>query len=248
MTLDLKIIPYRISPLLTTPIYGIETVADINALEDLYRRQLKASEEEAEIYRTSDVLTKLGLLKALRSSDESQNRNAPSSGKGRNVKRSLNNSSSAAAAAAALSAANLDLEALDSPGGPSPGDAPLVGISDKLKRVKTGPQRSASVASQASRSGDVSVRIDDGADGLNRGTNAEKAGQLVVGAEVMFKHNNKKVNGQQEGEGIQCVIKNVLENDKHGQRKKYVLFFFLFPSPSEAYVAMIPCFVEDQRT
>ncbi|KKY23439.1 putative saga complex component [Phaeomoniella chlamydospora] len=183
--------------------FNIETVADISQLDDLYRKNLKAAEEESEIYQRNELVTKVELLKALRSSEESQARNAPTaSSKARNIKRTT------------TMATSIDLEPTESPASPSE-----TVISDKLKRVKSGPgQRSASVGSQMARStmDGISVKIEEGADGLNRGTNAEKAGQLVVGAEVMFKH-NKKQNGQQEGEGIQCVIKHTSGD---GQKKR----------------------------
>ena len=160
------------------------------------------------------------ILKALKSPEESQARNThATSGKGRNVKRGIA-SGVPAASAAAVAAADGDGVA-ESPG-PSPAETIL---SDKLKRVKTGPgQRSASVGSQIARSLGDGSRVEEGGDGLNRGTNAEKAGQLTVGAEVVYKH--RKQHGQQEGEGIQCVIKNITGD---GVKKRLVISPLVFP-------------------
>lgn len=208
-----------------SPCVRTETVTDINQLDDLYRQNLKLAEEETEILATSELINKMEILKALKSPEESQARNShATSGKGRNVKRGIA-SGIPAASAAAVAAADGD-GAAESPG-PSPAETIM---SDKLKRVKTGPgQRSASVGSQIARSLGDGSRGEEGGDGLNRGTNAEKAGQLTVGAEVVYKH-NKKQHGQQEGEGIQCVIKNVSGD---GIKKRLVVsLLLLLPSPT----------------
>lgn len=62
----------------------------------------------------------------------------------------------------------------------------------------------------------VSVKIEEGTEAV-KGTTAEKSGQFVIGAEVVFKH-NKKQHGV-EGEGIQCIIKNV---SGEGSKKRYM--------------------------
>lgn len=109
----------------------------------------------------------------------------------------------------------IDSSAIDSPG-PS-----AVPVSDKLNRVKGSVQRSASVSSTQARDGrdgrdGVSVKIEEGTEGA-KGTLAERSGQLVIGAEVVFKHNKNKQGV--EGEGIQCIIKGI---SGEGHKKRYV--------------------------
>ena len=52
----------------------------------------------------------------------------------------------------------------------------------------------------------VRVKVEEGTEST-KGTIAERSGQLVIGAEVVFKHNKNKQGV--EGEGIQCIIKNI---------------------------------------
>lgn len=85
---------------------------------------------------------------------------------------------------------------------------------DKLNRLKGSTHRSASVSSNQAREGSSS-KGDDGAEGT-KGAAAERTGQFFVGAEVVFKH-NKKQHGV-EGEGIQCIIKNIAGD---GNKRRY---------------------------
>ena len=62
----------------------------------------------------------------------------------------------------------------------------------------------------------VSVKLEDVAEGAAKGTIAERSGQLVIGAEVVYKHNKKQ---GAEGEGIQCIIKSIYGD---GYKKKYL--------------------------
>ncbi|KAJ6180970.1 hypothetical protein N7519_011431 [Penicillium mononematosum] len=58
--------------------------------------------------------------------------------------------------------------------------------------------------------------IEEGPSEGTKGTAAERSGLLVVGAEVVFKHNKNKQGV--EGEGIQCIIKAVSGD---GPKKRY---------------------------
>ncbi|EEA25653.1 hypothetical protein EYB25_002898 [Talaromyces marneffei] len=90
--------------------------------------------------------------------------------------------------------------------------------SNKLNRVKGSTQRSSSVSSSghAKDSRDsVSVKLEEVAEGAAKGTIAERNGQFVIGAEVVYKHKSKQ---GAEGEGIQCIIKNIYGD---GYKKKY---------------------------
>ncbi|OJJ49942.1 hypothetical protein ASPZODRAFT_128525 [Penicilliopsis zonata CBS 506.65] len=173
------------------------TLSEHNQLDGLFRQMLKLCEEERAILQEepSDVIKNLGLLTALRQASEAEaplNRSAslPKSRKKRN---------------------ELDGSATDSPGPSAPP------VSDKLNRVKGSVQRSSSVSSQA-RERDtrdtVAVKIEDSPE-LTKGTLAERNGHLVVGAEVVFKHNKNKQGV--EGEGIQCIIK-AISGDGHKKR------------------------------
>lgn len=169
----------------------------------------KLCEEERAILldEPSDVIKNLGLLTALRQASEAE---APLS---RNV--SLSKSSRKKRS---------DVEgAAESPGPPAPS------ISEKVSRIKSAVPRSGSVSSTQAREGregrevkdNVAVKVEEGAEST-KGTIAERSGQLVIGAEVVFKHNKNKQGV--EGEGIQCIIKNITGE---GPKKRYV-WTFLF--------------------
>ncbi|KAK2764397.1 SAGA HAT/Core module component [Arachnomyces sp. PD_36] len=174
------------------------SLSEIDQLDSLHRQLLKLSEEEKAILREepTDVIKNLGILIALRSATEADpHSRAPSVPKSR--KRKNDHESSAA----------------DSPG------PATTAVSEKLNRIKGSTQRSASVSSMQAREAreSVSVKIEEGSEGA-KGTAAERSGQFVIGAEVVFKH-NKKQHGV-EGEGIQCIIKNI---SGEGSKKRYAM-------------------------
>ncbi|OOG00763.1 hypothetical protein ASPCADRAFT_125775 [Aspergillus carbonarius ITEM 5010] len=180
---------------------GRPSLSEHNQLDSLYRQMLKLCEDERAILQDepSDVIKNLGLLNALRQASEAeapQNR-ATSFSKSRKKRNELDGS------------------ATDSPG-PS-GNA----LPDKIGRTKGGVQRSTSVSSTQVRDGrdirdsGVYVKIEEGAEST-KGTLAERSGHLVVGAEVVFKHNKNKQGV--EGEGIQCIIKGISGD---GVKKRY---------------------------
>ncbi|KAM5489725.1 hypothetical protein MaudMau93_003091 [Microsporum audouinii] len=166
------------------------TLAEIDHLDSLHRQQLKLSEEERAILQDepADVTKNLGILIALRSASEAD----PQS-------RSLSQNKSR------KRKGDVDLASTESPGPSSSGVS-----SDKLNRIKGGAQRSTSVSSSHR---EVTASLDSGVEG---GRPSERADQLVVGAEVVFKH-NKKQQGV-EGEGIQCIIKNI---SGEGNKRRY---------------------------
>ena len=160
---------------------------------------LKLCEDERAILQDepSDVIKNLGLLTALRQASEAEaplNR-AAALGKSRKKRN------------------DVDGSATDSPG-PSGASLP-----DKAGRIKGGIQRGSSVSSNQARdsrdSRDVHVKVEEGTEGT-KGTLAERNGHLVVGAEVVFKHNKNKQGV--EGEGIQCIIKGISGD---GHKKRY---------------------------
>ncbi|PWY77518.1 SAGA complex component [Aspergillus heteromorphus CBS 117.55] len=184
---------------------GKPSLSEHNQLDSLYRQMLKLCEDERAILQDepSDVIKNLGLLTALRQASEAE---APPN--------------RAADRAAALSKSrkkrnDLDGSATDSPG-PS-GSA----LSDKVGRIKGSAQRSTSVSSTQFRDGrdirdsGVYVKIEEGSEST-KGTIAERSGHLVMGAEVVFKHNKNKQGV--EGEGIQCIIKGITGD---GLKKRY---------------------------
>ncbi|PYH79151.1 hypothetical protein BO82DRAFT_315881 [Aspergillus uvarum CBS 121591] len=178
---------------------GKPTLNEHNQLDSLYRQMAKLCEEERAILQDepSDVIKNLGLLTALRQASEAeapQNR-AASLSKSRKKRNEMDGS------------------ATDSPG-PSNNS-----LSDKASRVKGGIQRSTSVSSSQAREGRdhpiVQIKVEEGSEGA-KGTLAERNGHLVVGAEVVFKHNKNKQGV--EGEGIQCIIKGITGD---GLKKRY---------------------------
>jgi SAGA-associated factor 29 len=159
---------------------------------------LKLCEDERAILQDepSDVIKNLGLLTALRQASEAE---AP-----------LNRAASLSKSRKKRN--DMDGSATDSPG-------PSGAFSDKASRIKGGVQRGTSVSSNQARDSrenrDVHVKVEEGAEGT-KGTLAERSGHLVVGAEVVFKHNKNRQGV--EGEGIQCIIKGISGD---GHKKRY---------------------------
>lgn len=178
---------------------GRPTLSEHNQLDSLYRQMSKLCEEERAILQDepSDVIKNLGLLTALRQASEAE---APFNRAASLVKSRKKRS-------------DVDGSATDSPGPSGPS------VSDKIGRIK-GVQRSTSASSPQTRDGreirdGVMVKIEETAESI-RGTIAERNGQLVIGAEVVFKHNKNKQGV--EGEGIQCIIKGISGD---GPKKRY---------------------------
>lgn len=157
---------------------------EIDELDKYHREMMKLTEEERGILseEPADVIKNVEILMALRSASEADPQGRSGLGKPRKRKN------------------DFDAGAQDSPG---PSTAP---VSDKLNRLKITGQRSSSVSSTNARE---SIKLEEGSEGVKgtKGTAAEKNGHFFVGAEVVFKH-NKKQQGI-EGEGIQCIIKNI---------------------------------------
>lgn len=191
------------------------TPNDHSELDSLFQQMLRLCEEERAILldEPSDVIKNLGLLTALRQASEAEaplNR-AASLSKSRKKRNEMDGAS-------------------DSPAPPGPS------VSEKASRIKGAVPRSGSVPSTQGRESrdirdNVTVKIEEGTEGT-KGTIAERSGQLVIGSEVVFKH-NKNEQGV-EGEGIQCIIKTITGD---GNKKRYVLtpffsnrllFFFFF--------------------
>lgn len=164
-------------------------------LDNLYRQMAKMCEEERAILQDEphDVLKNLQLLTALRQASEAE---APGN------------------RAAALSKSRKKKGEMDGSSTESPGPSG-VSVSDKVTRVKGTAPRSTSVSSSQPPRDNVMVKVEEGVEST-KGTIAERSGQLVVGAEVVFKHNKNKQGI--EGEGIQCIIKTI---SGEGHRKRY---------------------------
>ncbi|EFR00537.1 SAGA-associated factor 29 [Nannizzia gypsea CBS 118893] len=167
------------------------TLAEIDHLDSLHRQQLKLSAEERAILQDepADVTKNLGILIALRSASEAADPQSRSLSQVKSRKRK----------------GDVDLASTESPAPSSSGVS-----SDKLNRIKGGAQRSTSVSS--SHRGDT-ASLDNGVEG---GRPSDRADHFVIGAEVVFKH-NKKQQGV-EGEGIQCIIKNITGE---GNKRRY---------------------------
>lgn len=148
---------------------------------------MRNADDEKKIHDEEDIVNNLAMLAAMKSTDEPAFR-------GGHAPKSRNKASRPIVESDVIS---------DSPG-PSPSDSRI----DVLKRGKIAAQRSSSVASQG-RSGTV---IKDETAETNRGLQAEKAGQLIVGAEVFYKF--LKHSADDLGVGIQCVIKKVWQEKK----------------------------------
>ncbi|PYH99659.1 hypothetical protein BO71DRAFT_342381 [Aspergillus ellipticus CBS 707.79] len=181
---------------------GKPSLSEHNQLDGLYRQMLKLCEDERAILQDepSDVIKNLGLLTALRQASEAEA--TPNRAAALSKSRKKRN--------------DLDGSATDSPG---PSNS---GLSEKVSRVKGSVQRSTSVSSTQVREGrdiresNVYVKIEEGGSESTKGTVAERSGHLVMGAEVVFKHNKNKQGV--EGEGIQCIIKGITGD---GLKKRY---------------------------
>lgn len=170
-------------------------MSEHDQLDTWLRQSQKLSEEERSIMldEPCDVIKNLELLTALRKASEAE---APPN------------------RATALSKSRKKRSDMDT----SATESPAASGADKSSRSKGGVPRSASVSSTQAREGrgdGTAVKIEEGAEGT-KGTVAERSGLLVVGAQVVYKHNKNK-HGV-EGEGIQCIIKNITGDGK----KRYV--------------------------
>lgn len=177
------------------------TMSEHDQLDTWLRQSQKLSEEERSIMldEPCDVIKNLELLTALRKASEAE---APPN-------------RSTALSKSRKKRSDMEASATESPGASS---------ADKSSRSKAGVPRSASVSStqaRESRGDAIAVKVEDGAEGT-KGTVAERSGLLVVGSQVVYKHNKNK-HGV-EGEGIQCIIKNI-SGDGHKKRYGYWLSF-----------------------
>ncbi|CAL5871215.1 uncharacterized protein PFLUO_LOCUS5462 [Penicillium psychrofluorescens] len=168
------------------------SMTEHDQLDTWLRQSQKLSEEERSIMQDEpcDVIKNLELLTALRKASEAE---AP-------INRSTSLSKSRKK--------RTDVEG-------SATDSPSASGVEKVGRGKGNVPRSTSVSStqaRESRSDGVAVKIEEGTEG-SKGTIAERSGQLVVGAQVVFKH-NKNI----EGDGIQCIIKSIVGE---GSKKRY---------------------------
>lgn len=169
-------------------------MSEHDQLDTWLRQSQKLSEEERSIMQDEpcDVIKNLELLTALRKASEAE---APP-----NRSTSLSKSRK--------KRSDMETSATDSPS--------ASGV-DKTSRSKGTVPRSTSVSStqtRESRGDGVMVKIEEGSEGT-KGTVAERNGSLVVGSQVVFKHNKNKQGV--EGEGIQCIIKNI-SGDGHKKR------------------------------
>ncbi len=172
------------------------TVAQMSALEALYREGLKLSEEEQKVLNEepNDVIKNVGLLTALRTASESDSSRIPPHQKGRVTKRQR-------------------LEAPQKADGDgaaeSPGPSPSVVIS--ASRLKGSSVRSGSVASVTAKDGkEAVIKTEDGVEG-GKGTLPENRTKLTVGAEVAYLPSK-------DGDWIQCTIISV---SGEGKKKRY---------------------------
>lgn len=168
-------------------------LSELEHLDRLHRELLKLCEEERNslLEEPADIIKNLEILMALRQASESDQQPSRSSGsKSRsNLKRRTDNNDIGSS--------------MDSPG-PS---------GEKLHRFKGNSQRSGSVGGSQPRD-IVAIKVEEGVE-VNKGQLAERTGQLVVGAEVMYRHPKKAI--PVEGEGIQCIIKMITGD---GMKKK----------------------------
>lgn len=171
--------------------------AKLGVLENLYRENLKLSEEEQKILNEepADVIKNIGILTALRTASESEPPRNPANSKSRNQKRQKTE--------------KVDMDgAADSPG-PSP-----IATSAAASRIKANTVRSVSVPSTKEVK-ETAVKIEEGAEG-SKGPSAERAGKFFVGAEVAYKQAKMKEDGSQ---WIQC---NIINTTDIGNKKRSV--------------------------
>ena len=171
-------------------------MSEHDELDKWLRQSQKLSEEERSIMQEEpcDVIKNLELLTALRKASEAE---APSN------------------RSAALSKSRKKRSEMES----SATDSASASGGDKSGRPKGAVPRSMSVSSNHTRDGrndGIAVKVEEGSEGA-KGTMAERSGLLGVGALVVFKHSKNKQGV--EGEGIQCIIKNISGD---GSKKKYV--------------------------
>lgn len=164
------------------------TIEQHKRLDQLYRENLKCADAEKKILEEFDLSNNVAIYQSLTTPDEPPARNGGTTKGSRSKAPRTSN----------------DVDVVVESPGPSPSET----RTDVLKRVKGTTQRSSSVAS-AARS--AAPRIDDGPDN-NRGLIAEKAGQLVIGTEVFYKL--PKGTPEEEGAGIQCIIKKIYHEKK----------------------------------
>ncbi|KAI9871782.1 MAG: SAGA HAT/Core module component [Pleopsidium flavum] len=167
------------------------SVAQMSALEALYREGLKLSEEEQKILNEepNDVIKNVGILTALRNASESDPPRNPPVSKPRTTKRQKVDPPEAAAE--------------------SPGPSPSVPI--PTSKLKGSSVRSGSVPSVTAKDGkEAVIKAEDGAEGA-KGTLQERSGKLTVGAEVAYKPSK-------EGDWIQCTIISI---SGEGNKKRY---------------------------
>lgn len=147
---------------------------------------MRNAEQEKRVHDDEDIVNNLAILASLKTTDEPALRggHAPKSRKPQ--------------------PRILESDVISDSPGPSPSDSRI----DILKRAKGTAQRSSSVASQG-RSG--TVLKDDTAE-TNRGIQAEKAGQIVIGLEVFYRF--PKGYADDLGVGIQCVVKKIWQDKK----------------------------------
>ncbi|KAF7714249.1 SGF29 tudor-like domain-containing protein [Penicillium ucsense] len=181
------------------------TISDHDQLDKWLRQSQRLSEEERAIMvdEPCDVVKNLELLTALRKASEAE---APSN------------------RSAALSKSRKKRGEMES----SATDSASASGGDKSGRPKGAIPRSMSVSSNHARDGrsdGIAVKIEEGSEGT-KGTMAERSGLLVVGALVVFKHNKNKQGV--EGEGIQCIIKNISGD---GSKKRW--YDVQDPEPNE---------------
>ena len=163
------------------------SVKDIDTLQELYREGVRLADEEATMLNEepSDVVKNLGILAALRSASEAEPLRTSQPLKQRNPKRQ-----------------KIDTDgASDSPTVPSPNSAPSV---NKLKGQTV--MCSVSVPRQQP---DPAIKIEEGAEG-SKGPAPEKAGKLVIGAEVAYKVSK----GKEDPQWIQCNITKIVGEGK----------------------------------
>ena len=172
---------------MTRPPAVVPTVKEIDALQELYREGVRLADEETKMLNEepSDVIKNLGILAALRSASEAEPSRSTQPLKQRNPKRQ-----------------KIDTDGTsESPSVPSPGTASSV---NKLKGQTV--MRSVSVPRQQP---DPAIKIEEGMEG-SKGPALEKAGKLVVGAEVAYKVSK----GKEDPQWIQCNVTKIVGDGK----------------------------------
>ncbi|MCJ1306819.1 SAGA HAT/Core module component [Agyrium rufum] len=170
------------------------SVKDIEELQELYRANVKLSEQE-QIYlygEPADLIRNLGILVALRTATENEpQRSLPTS----KVRKPKSNPS------------KMEVD------GPADSPYPSPGILSSASRLKGNNVRSTSVAREKQESRSMNPKLEEGVESA-KGSSAERAGKFVVGAEVAYRMKEVK----EDGQWIQCTIINVTEI---GNKKRY---------------------------